>query len=155
INPTEAELKAFYDKNKANYNNSIPEKRKISYVVVDTSKVQAQTQISPDDLKSYYTQHQDEYRVPDQVNVRHILIKTPLPGADGKVDQKAVDAAKQKAGDLLKQLKSGAKFEDLANKYSDDKDSAKNGGSLGWIQRGRFGSADEDKIVFALAKGAT
>jgi peptidyl-prolyl cis-trans isomerase D len=155
INPTEAELKAFYEKNKANYNNSIPEKRKISYVVVDTSKVQAQTQISPDDLKSYYTQHQDEYRVPDQVNVRHILIKTPLPGADGKVDQKAVDAAKQRAEDLLKQLKSGAKFEDLANKYSDDKDSAKNGGSLGWIQRGRFGSADEDKIVFALAKGAT
>src|SRR5207248_4770669 len=32
IHPSEAELKAFYERNKATYNNSIPEKRKIRYV---------------------------------------------------------------------------------------------------------------------------
>ena len=31
------------------------------------------------------------------MTVRHILIKTPTPDADGKVDQKAVDAAQAKA----------------------------------------------------------
>ena len=155
LHPTDPELKAYYDKNKATYNNSIPEKRKVNYVVVDTSKLQAQTSISQQELQSYYSQHQDEYRVPDQVNVRHILFKTPLPGADGKVDQKGMDAAKQKAEDVLKQLKAGGNFADLAKKNSDDASSAKNGGSLGWIQRGRFGSADEDKVVFALPKGGT
>jgi peptidyl-prolyl cis-trans isomerase D len=155
LHPTDPELKAYYDKNKATYNNSIPEKRKVSYVVVDTSKLQAETSISQQELQGYYSQHQDEYRVPDQVNVRHILFKTPLPGADGKVDQKGVDAAKQKAGDVLKQLKAGGNFADLAKKNSDDASSAKTGGSLGWIQRGRFGSADEDKVVFALPKGGT
>ncbi len=155
LHPTDTELKAFYDKNKANYNNAIPEKRKISYIVVDTSKVQSQTQISQADLQAYYSQHQDEYRVPDQVNVRHILFKTPLPGPDGKVDQKGVEAAKQKAQDVSKQLKAGGNFADLAKKYSEDKDTGKDGGSLGWIQRGRFGSADEDKVVFGLSKGAT
>ena len=33
--PTDAELKAFYERNKATYNNSIPEKRKIEYVLLD------------------------------------------------------------------------------------------------------------------------
>src|ERR1700733_9691911 len=37
LHPTDPELKAYYDKNKATYNNSIPEKRKVNYVVVDTS----------------------------------------------------------------------------------------------------------------------
>ena len=155
IQPSEAELKAFYDKNKANYTNSIPEKRKVSYVVVDTSRVQASTPVSTQELQAYYDQHRDEYRVPEQVNVRHILIKTPLPGPDGKVDQKGADAAKAKAEDIAKQLKAGANFEDLAKKYSEDDDSKNNGGSLGWIQHGRFPSQDMDKAAFSLPKGGT
>ncbi len=154
IHPTDAELKAFYERNKASYSNSIPEKRKISYVLIDTAKIQAETQVSQRDLQAYYDQHRDEYRVPDQVNVRHILIKTPLPGPDGKVDPKGVDEARKKAEDVLKQLKAGANFADLAKKYSEDVSSAKDGGSLGWIQRGRF-PAEVDKAVFALPKGGT
>ena len=37
LHPTEQELKAFYDRNKATYNNSIPEKRQIKYAIVETS----------------------------------------------------------------------------------------------------------------------
>ncbi len=155
LHPADAELKAYYDQNKAKYNNSIPEKRKISYVLVDKTKVQAQVQVSQQDLRAYYGEHQDEYRVPDQVNVRHILIKTPLPGPDGKIDQKGVDAARQKAEDVLKQVKAGGDFADLAKKDSQDTASAKDGGFLGWIQHGRFGSPDEDNLVFALPKGGT
>ena len=71
-------------------------------------------------MQQYYSQHQDEFRIPETVTVRHILIKTPAPGADGKVDQKGVDAAKAKADDIEKQLKDGANFADLAKKYSED-----------------------------------
>ena len=38
IHPTDSELKAFYDRNKATYNNSIPEKRQIKYIVVDAAE---------------------------------------------------------------------------------------------------------------------
>lgn len=154
IHPAEAELKAFYDRNKATYNNSIPEKRKISYVIVDAAKLQAQMQVGQQDLQSYYDQHRDEYRVPEQVKVRHILIKTPLPGTDGKVDAKGVAAARQKAEDVLKQLKSGTNFSDLAKKFSEDTASAKNGGSLDWIQRGRT-VPEFEKVAFSLAPGST
>jgi peptidyl-prolyl cis-trans isomerase D len=154
INPSEAELKAFYERNKASYNNSIPEKRKVQYVVLDAAKIEAGVSVSREDLQSYYDQHRDDYRVPEQVNVSHILIKTPLPGPDGKVDPKGVDEARKKAEDVLKQLKAGGNFGDLAKKYSEDPGSGKNGGSLGWIGKGRT-VPEFEQTAFSLAKGAT
>jgi peptidyl-prolyl cis-trans isomerase D len=152
LHPSDDELKAYYDKNQATYKNSIPEKRKIQYVMIENSAMQAQAQVSDQELQNYYNQHIDEYREPEQVKVSHILIKTPLPGSDGKVDQKAVEAAQKKAEDLLKQLKAGAKFEDLATKNSEDPGSAKQGGSLGWVRRGQT-VPEFEKAAFSLPKG--
>jgi len=84
IHPSDAELKAYYESNKARYTNAIPEKRKVRYALIDTTKLQVQTQVSRDELQTYYNQHREEFRVSEQVNVRHILIKTPVAGADGK-----------------------------------------------------------------------
>lgn len=152
LHPTDQELKAFYDRNKASYNNAIPEKRKIKYAIVDMGKVSAQTPVTTQDLQAYYDQHRDEYRLPEQVKVSHILIKTPLPAADGKVDDKAVEAARVKAEDVLKQVKAGGDFAKLAETYSDDPGSAKNGGSLGLIGRGRT-VPEFEKAAFSLPKG--
>ena len=153
IQPTEAELKAFYERNKASYNNSIPEKRKVRYVVLDTAKVEAGTSVSHQELQSYYDQHRDDYRMPEQVSVSHILIKTPLPGPDGKVDPKGVEEARKKAEDVLKQVKAGGNFAELAKKYSEDPGSGKNGGSLGFIGRGRT-VPEFEKAAFSLPKGS-
>ena len=152
IHPTDAELKAFYERNKATYANSIPEKRKVKFVLIDTAKLEAQAAITPQELQAYYNQHLDDYRVPEQVKVSHILIKTPLAGADGKIDSKGVEEAKKKAQDILNQLKAGAKFEDLAKKYSEDPGSGKQGGSLGWMGRGRT-VPEFEKTAFSLPKG--
>ncbi|HUB02456.1 MAG TPA: peptidyl-prolyl cis-trans isomerase [Terriglobales bacterium] len=154
LHPTEEELKAFYDRNKGGYTNSIPEKRQIKYVLVDSAKISANTPVTEQDLQAYYDQHRDEYRVPEQVKVRHILIKTPLPGPDGKVDEKAVADARAKAEDVLKQLRAGGDFAKLAEKYSEDPGSAKNGGELGWIGRGRT-VPEFEKAAFSLPKGQT
>jgi peptidyl-prolyl cis-trans isomerase D len=154
LHPTDEELKAFYDRNKASYNNSVPEKRKIQYVFVDRGKILEKVNVTPQELQAYYDQHRDDYRVAEQVKVSHILIKTPAPGADGKVDEKALEAARQKAEDILKQLKSGAKFDELAKKYSEDPGSGKQGGELGWIGRGRT-VPEFEKAAFSLPKGQT
>jgi peptidyl-prolyl cis-trans isomerase D len=152
LHPTDEELKAFYEGHKTTYANSIPEKRKVKYAVVDTAKAEAGVQVTPDDLRAYYDQHRDQYRTPDQVKVSHILIKTPLPGPDGKVDEKGAAEAQRRAEDLLKQLKAGAKLEDLAKKYSEDPGSAKQGGSLGWIGKGQT-VPEFEKAAFSLPKG--
>lgn len=152
LHPTDQELKAFYESHKASYANSIPEKRKVKYVLVDYNKAEDQVHITDADLRDYYDQHRDQYRSPEQVKVSHILIKTPLPGPDGKVDEKGVAEAQQRAEDLLKQVKSGANFEELAKKYSEDSGSAKNGGSLGWVGRGQT-VPEFEKVAFSLPKG--
>lgn len=154
IKPSDAELNAFYDRNKASYNNSIPEKRKIRYVVIDNAKLEAQSQVRPQELQAYYDQHRDQYRVDQQVSVRHILVKTPLAAADGKVDQKGVDGARKKAEDVLKQVKAGGDFSALAKKYSEDSSTATNGGSIGWVGKGRTVPEFETK-AFSLPKGGT
>ncbi len=137
INPNEAELKSFYEQTKQQYANSVPEKRKARYILIDTAKLADKVSVSQAQLQQYYNQHQDEYRIPETVTVRHILIKTPAPDADGKVDQKGVDAARTKAEDIEKQLKGGANFADLAKKNSEDPGSAENGGLLPPLTRGR------------------
>jgi len=152
LHPTDEELKAYYDSHQKTYANSIPEKRKIKYAAIDTAKIAGGVQVTRDELQSYYDQHRDQYRVAEQVKVSHILIKTPLPGPDGKVDDKGVAAAQQRAQDLLKQIKAGANFEELAKKYSEDPGSAKVGGSLGWIGKGRT-VPEFEKAAFSLPKG--
>ena len=151
VHPTTEELKAYYEGHQKSYANSIPEKRKIKYVVLDTAKIPG-LQVTHDDLQTYYNQHRDQYRVSEQVKVSHILIKTPLAGADGKVDEKGVAEAQKRTEDVLKQLKAGANFEDLAKKYSEDPGSAKEGGSLGWIGKGRT-VPEFEKAAFSLPKG--
>jgi len=152
LHPTDEELKAFYETHKGSYANSVPEKRKVKYAIVETGKAAADVQVTSDDLRTYYDQHRDQYRKPEQVKVSHILIKTPLPGPDGKVDEKGVAEARHRAEDLLQQLKSGAKLEDLAKKYSEDTGSAKQGGSLGWIGKGQT-VPEFEKTAFSLSKG--
>jgi peptidyl-prolyl cis-trans isomerase D len=150
LHPTEQELKAFYDSHQKNYANSVPEKRKVKYAAIDPGKVQAQ--VTREDLQAYYDAHRDQYRVPEQVKVSHIWVKMPLPGADGKIDDKAVSEAQKRADDLLKQLKNGAKFEDVAKKSSEDPGSSNVGGSLGWISKSQMGPEFE-KAVTSMSKG--
>jgi len=154
VKVTDVELKAFYDQNKQQLVNSIPEKRKARYIVVDTAKVAANVPVTDADLQSYYNQHQDQFRIPETVTVRHILIKTPTPDADGKVDPKAVEAAKAKAEDVQKQLKGGADFAELAKKYSDDPGSAQNGGLYPPMIKGQT-VPEFEQAAFNTPKGQT
>lgn len=154
IKPAEAELSAYFEKNKNRYANALPERRTVQYAVIDSGRIRSKVQVTPEELQRYYNQHADDFRVPEEVRVRHILVKTPAPGADGKVDPKAVETARAKAEDVLKKIKSGGNFADLAKKSSDDPGSATKGGELGWIGRGRT-VPEFEKAAFSLKPGET
>lgn len=152
IHPTESELRAYFESNKSRYANALPEKRKARYALISLAALQGQLPVTRDDLQRYYSDRQDQFRLAEEVNVRHILIKTPSPGPDGKVDSKGVEASRARAQDLLKQLKAGEKFEDLAKQYSEDPGSASNGGLYQKVERGRM-VPEFDKAAFSLPKG--
>jgi peptidyl-prolyl cis-trans isomerase D len=152
IKPTEADLKAFFNANQEQYANSIPEKRQLRYFVLLDKDAESKATVDSTDIQRYYSAHLDQYRLPDRVKVRHILITTPPAGADGKPDQKAVDEARAKATDVLKQVRAGGNFAELAKKYSQDPGSADKGGELGWAQRGGF-VPEFEKVAFSLNPG--
>src|SRR5271157_4066549 len=154
IKPTDAELKAFYEQHKQQYANSIPQEIKAQYILIETAKLADKVPVTQAELQQYYNQHQDSYRIPETVTIRHILIKTPTPGPDGKVDQASVDAARKKAEDTEKQLKSGANFAELAKKNSDDKESAERGGLLPPLTKGRT-APELEQAAFNTPVGQT
>ncbi len=148
IKPSDAELKAFFQQNSARYAHAIPETRKVQYAAFAFNQIPGgPPQVSGADIQRYYNQHQQEFKVPEQVRVRHILIKVPA-----KADPKTVSAAQAKAEDVLKQLHNGANFADLAKKYSDDPGSKEQGGELGFLKQGQT-VPEFDKTAFSLAPG--
>jgi peptidyl-prolyl cis-trans isomerase D len=144
INPDEAEIKTFYDKNKSNY--QVPERRVVRYALVDVNQIRQGIQVSDDQLKAQYQKNIQDYQVPNRVHVEHILLMTV-----GKTDAE-VEEIKKKAEDVLKQARSGAKFEDLAKKYTEDPGTKDKGGDLGWLVQGQT-VPEFEKAAFSLQKG--
>jgi len=136
--------------------------------------------LSKEEEEKFYEEHKSEMEQPESVQLSEILVApkvlppatpsiTPdpnaAPGAAPSAqpqsqpdeaakqasEQAALDAAQAKANDLLKQIKDGAAFEDVAKKYSDGP-SASDGGTLGLFKRGQLAKELEDK-TFAMKAG--
>ena len=144
ISPDEAEIRAAYDKNKSKY--QVPERRVVRYALVDVNQIRQSLQVSDDMLKQQYQANIQQYQVPNRVHVEHILFMTV-----GKTDAE-VEEIKKKAEDVLKQVKKGGKFEDLAKKYSEDPGSKDKGGDLSWITQGQT-VPEFEKTAFSLSPG--
>ena len=85
--------------------------------------------IKDKEIEKYY-----EKEVYGEVKASHILI-TPSVSEDASTDEKktAEEEALKEAKKIIKELKNGKKFADLAKKYSKDEASASNGGDLGYF----------------------
>ncbi len=150
INPSDSDLQAFFKQNAARYANAVPETRKLELFSFDASNLPGgKPQVSDADVQAYYNAHQDQYKVAEQVKTRHILIAV-AKGADAKTDA----AAKAKAEDILKQIKAGGNFADLAKKNSDDPGSKDQGGELPLMPTSGF-VPEYSKAAMALNPGQT
>lgn len=140
VKPTPEALKDAYEKDRFSY--TIPEKRSFQVLVADQVKVAQSMTVSDAQLRAAYAGSMDSFRTPERVKVRHILLMT-----QNKSDAEK-KAALTKAQDLLKQIKAGVDFGELAKKNSQDPGSAQNGGDLGFIVRGQT-VAPFEKFAFS------
>ncbi len=146
VNPTDADIEAFYKKNPSQFRSV--ENAVIEYVVLDLEAMKQQITVSDDDLRKYYEQNASRYTSAEERRASHILVNAPkdAPAADR-------EKAKAKAEGLLAEArKSPAGFADLAKKSSDDKGSAVNGGDLDFFGRGAMTKPFED-AAFAMKVG--
>jgi peptidyl-prolyl cis-trans isomerase SurA len=138
-------------------------------------EVSGHLSVSKEEEQKFYDEHKAEMEQPEYIRLSEILVApkvtapvapapaatngTPDPNAapagapptEPVVDPAALSAAEAKANDLLKQIKDGAAFEDVAKKSSDGP-SAADGGNLGTFERGKLAKSIEDE-TFALKSG--
>jgi len=104
--------------------------------------VNSEIMISPHKMEAYYQEHQDKYKLEDQVKLRMIVITN-------RVD--AVGEAKKLGEEILAKLKEGAPFAEMATVYSESSQS-KEGGNWGWVERSVLRKELGD-IAFTLKPG--
>jgi peptidyl-prolyl cis-trans isomerase SurA len=136
-------------------------------------EVSSKLSITKEEAEKFYDEHKQQMEQPEFIRLSEILVapKTPAitpdpaPNADGSTpartpendaakqaaDAASLAAAEAKAKDLLKQIRDGGNFEDIAKKYSDGP-SAGDGGSLGMFKRGQLAKELEDK-TFSMKAG--
>jgi peptidyl-prolyl cis-trans isomerase C len=97
-------------------------------------------------VRAFFEEHRAEMSRPEEVQVRHILIKVPQ-GAEAST----VEAARLRLEAMRTTINKGADFASVARSGSEDA-SASEGGDLGYFPRGRM-LPEFDKAAFALAPG--
>lgn len=114
----------------------------IKVEIMDTVKV------TEDDIKTYYGTHKDDFKIPEMVKARHILVRVNMKKASEEDKKKA----REKIEGLLKRVKAGEDLGKLAGEFSDDPASKKKGGDLGFFPRGKM-VPEFDAAAFALKPG--
>jgi peptidyl-prolyl cis-trans isomerase D len=145
VEPKPEELQAFFKANSARY--MVPEKKSLIILVADQAKIEQNLNPTDAQLMVLYNQNQANFRMPERVHVRHILIMTQGKPAGDETKLKA------KAEDLLKQVKAGADFAKLAKENSEDPGSKDKGGEY-WVTRGQM-VPEFEKAAFTMKPGQT
>jgi peptidyl-prolyl cis-trans isomerase D len=133
--PTTEEMQQYFKTNSAQYQD--PETKNLVILMADGDKILQTLNPSDAELMAVYNQNQANFRLPEHVNVRHILLMTQGKPASEDAKMKA------KADDLVKQLRAGADFAELAKKNSEDPGSAQKGGEYDNVVRGQMDPAFE------------
>ena len=102
--------------------------------------------VGPADMRRYYQEHLDS-EFTSHAKAKFRLIRIDVARSGG------VEQAVRKSDEILRQLKGGAEFAELAARYNDDPSLMKNGGDVGWVNKGEFANEDIEKAVWALHPG--
>lgn len=145
INPSEDDIKKVYDENKTSFIQ--PDKVKIEFLIYSVAGIVPSIKITDQEIQDYFEANKDKFKGEQERKVRHILFTFNAGITEA---QKA--EIKSKATETLNQLNKNPKlFSELAKSLSQDKETAKNGGSLGFISRGTMVKPFED-AVYNLSK---
>lgn len=130
------------------------------YVALDTDALPADEDLSDQQIQDYLSSHaaevqalyekrREEYQLPAQARVRHILF-----AVEHDADEDQVKTTRERAEEALAQLRAGADFEALARELSDDPASRDQGGDLGIVSPAEI-AEELSEVAFSLEPGTT
>ncbi|WOT04088.1 SurA N-terminal domain-containing protein [Shewanella youngdeokensis] len=155
--------------------------RDINYLVVDSAPFMAETNVTDEQIESFYNANLGQFIRPEAVSLQYIELDAKQLAADIVVtdeeaqayyaDNKAQylqaekrlaahilvtleeDDAEEKAEAIYQKLQNGADFAELAKTESSDTFSGEQGGKLDWFEAGVM-EPEFDEALFALEKGS-
>jgi peptidyl-prolyl cis-trans isomerase SurA len=112
-------------------------RRQLLMRMVIEREVGSRITISHEETRKYYDAHKDEFVFPEGVHLAQILIS---------VENRKPEEAEERGKEALAELKGGARWADVAKKYSDH-DSADEGGDIGFLKAGTLAPALDAAIA--------
>jgi parvulin-like peptidyl-prolyl isomerase len=111
--------------------------------IVD-QEVYSKMQMTDSELKEYYEGHQEQFRIPEQIRLRLLLVRVDPSGM--RTDWKA---GRKKAQELADKARGGEDFASLAVQFSDDEMSQPKGGDTGLLHQGRLPYKELEAVAFS------
>jgi len=122
-------------------------RRELTKNKLQNKEIESKINITDAEIASYYNGHKAEFNfIEPRFNIARIVVSSiPSSQTTNLQNNKASsDAdAKKKIQALRNKLESGEDFGSLAMNYSEDKDSASNGGDMGFVLESQLRSAPE------------
>ena len=111
------------------------------------STIASDVKITPSEVKNFFELQNkaDLPQVPTKIEIKQIVIKPVISDEQKK-------KSKERLNSFRKRVYNGEDFKMLATLYSDDTESAKNGGELGFVNRGELVPSFE-RAAFRLKEG--
>lgn len=100
--------------------------------------------IEDQELRAYYEDHKDEYKVPSRLRIRELVIPKGGTPAEQQVAKAKVDLVRA-------EITKGSSFEELVKQHSESL-SRTTGGDLGWMDKGLL-RPDLEKAAYGLKPG--
>jgi peptidyl-prolyl cis-trans isomerase D len=83
-----------------------------------------------EDVERYYFENREKFKQPERANIAFVMLKK-IPSKEDTLE------AKDKLETAYEEIKSGIKFEEIVDYYSEDENTKKNSGDLGWFTKDR------------------
>ena len=145
IDLSDPALQKVYEESKSSFTR--PDQVKINFIIYSVAGIVPTVKVEDKEVKDYFSNNIKRYQASQQRKAKHILFNLR---SDMKPDE--ILKIEKKALNILKKVKKNPKsFNENAKKYSQDAESSKNGGDLGFFSRGDMTKAFDD-AVFSMSK---
>ena len=145
VDLSELALKKVYEESQTSFVR--PDQVKIEFIIYSVAGIVPNIKVADDVVKDYFSNNINRYQAAQQRRAKHILFTLRSGMTESETKE-----IKTSALSVLKKVRKNPKsFNKIAEKYSQDSESAKNGGDLGFFSRGDMTSAFEDQ-VFKMSK---
>ena len=145
IDLSDSALKKVYEESKSSFMR--PDQVKIKFIIYSAAGIVPTVKVADKEVNDYFTNNINRYQADQQRRAKHILFTVGADLASDEIKKIATNAQ-----NVLNEIKKNPKtFKKNAEKYSQDAESAKNGGDLGFFSRGDMTKKFED-TVFSMSR---